>query len=59
MSVKKKLLISAIIMLTVPAVLIVILSVLLVGIFTFLNPTVELSFHSGVSISNPAVIRLC
>ena len=58
MSVKKKLLISAIIMLTVPAVLIVILSVLLVGIFTFLNPTVELSFHSGVSISNPAVIRL-
>ncbi len=58
MSVKKKLLISAIIMLTVPAALIVILSVLLVGIFTFLNPTVELSLYSGVSISNPAVIRL-
>ncbi len=57
MSVKKKLLISAIIMLTVPAVLIVILSVLLVGVFTFLNPSVELSFTDGISISNPAIIR--
>lgn len=58
MSVKKKLLLCAIIMLTVPAVLIVLLSVLLVGVFTFLNPTVELSFQSGISIANPAVIRL-
>lgn len=57
MSIKYKLLISAVIMLVVPAALIIILSALLVGVFTLLDPSVELSLYNGIEVSNPTVVH--
>lgn len=57
MSVKRRLILSALIMLIVPAVLIIVLSILLVGVFMIFHPEIELSAVGGISISDPYIIR--
>ncbi len=53
MSVKKKFIIITAIMMLIPAVLIILLSVLLIGIFSVAGTGGNLSLISGVSVSNP------
>lgn len=58
MSVKNKLAVITAIMMLIPAALIIILSVLLIGIFSLAGQGETISIISGVSVSNPYVIRL-
>ncbi len=57
MSVKRRLILSALVMLIVPAVLIIVLSILLIGVFMIFHPEIELSAVEGVSVSDPYIIR--
>lgn len=57
MSVKRRLILSTLIMLIVPAVSIVVLSILLIGVFMIFHPEIELSALGGVSVSNPYIVR--
>lgn len=57
MSAKKKILTFTFIML-IPAALILILSVLLIGVFSLFGSDIEVLFSDGISISAPPVIKL-
>ncbi len=58
MSIKKKLLISALIMTVIPAVLIIVLSALLVGVFLIIHPEVSFSPDNGIYLSDPYIVKL-
>ena len=58
MSIKKKLLISAVIMAVVPAVLIILLSVLLVGVLFIIHPEARVSLDNGIYLSDPYIVKL-
>ena len=58
MSIKKKLLISVLIMTVIPAVLIIVLSALLVGVFLIIHPEVSFSPDNGIYLSDPYIVKL-
>ncbi|MDO5311305.1 MAG: hypothetical protein Q4E94_05310, partial [Clostridia bacterium] len=57
MTLKRKLIIAAIMTVAVPAVLMIILSIPLIGVFMIIHPDLELSLVQGVSVSNPYIIK--
>lgn len=57
MSIKQKFMICSIVILVVPVIMIILLSLLMLGIFIFLHPAVELSLTEGLEISNPLVLK--
>lgn len=57
MSLKRKLIIAAVMTVVVPAVLMIILSIPLIGVFMIIHPDLKLSLVQGVSVSNPYIVK--